>query len=87
MKQTHFGNLGSFSQIFGVFVFFLASNTTFWSLVLCAVAMHSVRSYGGAGGSGLPLYTMGPDRSRALIMAGHAIVGVGFALGPYIVAR
>ncbi len=27
------------------------------------------------------------ERSRALIMAGHTIVGVGFALGPFIISR
>ena len=41
--------------------------------------------YGETGASGMPLYTLGPIKSRWIIMARHAFVGIGFLSGPFLV--
>ncbi len=73
--------------VFGAFIFFFASIRSFPVIVICAMTMHFINSYGSAGEGGMLVYTMGPDRSRPWIMAMHALVGVGFAVGPFIVGR
>lgn len=45
---------------YGTFVYFFASHRSFASFVVCAMIMHFISSYGGAGQSGMFVYTLGP---------------------------
>jgi len=70
-----------------VALYLLPSFCTMWGLIACFGAKNVVHSYSGNAVSGMFVYTLGPEKSRMLVMGHHLVVGVGFLLGPFIVGR
>ena len=58
---------------------------TFTSLLILISIERLSTYYGETCAGGIPLYTIGPIKSRWIIMARHAFVGIGFLSGPFLV--
>ena len=64
---------------------FIPTVESFSTLVLLIVIERMATNYGETGAAGISLYTLGPVKSRWVIMARNAFVGIGFLFGPFLV--
>lgn len=73
--------------VYSIMTFFIPRVHSFFLLATVYVTKEFFGCYSYTGCAGLMVYTVGPVRSRLMVMAHHFSVGVGFITGPILVAR